>query len=297
MFPFGQRRHCPPELVIRGEHPWRVSRRQAMPMLPRRRHEIGEPVEELTRGERDNAVGHARVEVPMMVERRAEAVQEGDAAEPCAGSTRRVGSSGDTRGRDSDRRWKPPRADGVRPPLCCNGESLGRAIRLALDSAASAAIEPVIINPAKWGTGSYSPTRTITSLWASSHAAPHSGRSRILRKAAATASVKPLAAARLRSAYQLAVNAYSASAASPKTSLAIESGLSPDAGLHILQRGGLHATRVTLRRPPLNFSEPFGAEGGPVLGVLFTPHRVNKPQTFCRAQRPRGVYDFLKRWS
>jgi uncharacterized protein len=35
-----------------------------------------------------------------MVERRAEAVQEGDAAELWAGSTRRVGSSGDTRGRE-----------------------------------------------------------------------------------------------------------------------------------------------------------------------------------------------------
>ena len=36
----------------------------------------------------------------MMVERRAEAVQEGDAAELWAGRTRRVGSSGDTRGRE-----------------------------------------------------------------------------------------------------------------------------------------------------------------------------------------------------
>jgi hypothetical protein len=36
----------------------------------------------------------------MMVERRAEAVQEGDATEPRAGSTRCVGSSGDTGGRD-----------------------------------------------------------------------------------------------------------------------------------------------------------------------------------------------------
>ena len=32
-----------------------------------------------------------------------------------------------------DRRWKPPHADGVRPPFCCSGESLGRAITLALD--------------------------------------------------------------------------------------------------------------------------------------------------------------------
>jgi len=35
-----------------------------------------------------------------VVERGAEAVQEGDGAEPRAGSTRRVGSSGDTGGRD-----------------------------------------------------------------------------------------------------------------------------------------------------------------------------------------------------
>ena len=66
-----------------------------------------------------------------------------------------------TEARDSDRRWKPPHADGVRPPFCCNGESLGRAIRLALESAASAAFDPATINPAEWGTGSYSPTPTI----------------------------------------------------------------------------------------------------------------------------------------
>jgi hypothetical protein len=66
-----------------------------------------------------------------------------------------------TEARDSDRRWKPPHADGVRPPFRCNGESLGRAIRLALESAASAALDPATINPAEWGTGSYSPTPTI----------------------------------------------------------------------------------------------------------------------------------------
>jgi hypothetical protein len=27
---------------------------------------------------------------------------------------------------DSDRRWKPPHADGVRPPFRCSGDSLGR---------------------------------------------------------------------------------------------------------------------------------------------------------------------------
>jgi hypothetical protein len=32
----------------------------------------------------------------------------------------------------SDRRWKPPHADGVRPPFCCNGQGLGTAIALAL---------------------------------------------------------------------------------------------------------------------------------------------------------------------
>ena len=62
---------------------------------------------------------------------------------------------------DSDRRWKPPHADGVRPPFCCSGESLGRAIRLALESVAPAAIHPATINPAEWGTGAYSPTPTI----------------------------------------------------------------------------------------------------------------------------------------
>jgi hypothetical protein len=62
-----------------------------------------------------------------------------------------------TEARDSDSRWKPRHADGVRPPFCCNGESLGRAICLALDSAAPAAIDPAAINPAEWGTGSNSP--------------------------------------------------------------------------------------------------------------------------------------------
>ena len=41
-----------PELVIRGEHPV-----IAMPVLPRRRHEIGQPVEELKRREFDDAAG------------------------------------------------------------------------------------------------------------------------------------------------------------------------------------------------------------------------------------------------
>ena len=71
-----------------------------------------------------------------------------------------------TEARDSDRRWKPPHADGVRPPFRCNGESLGRAIRLALEEKWGRErflekIAPVPISPATWGTGSYSPTPTI----------------------------------------------------------------------------------------------------------------------------------------
>jgi len=76
-----------------------------------------------------------------------------------------------TEARDSDRRWKPPHADGVRPPFCCNGESLGRAIALALGeekvSATLSAAETVadtfsgLLTPSTWGTGSYSPTPTI----------------------------------------------------------------------------------------------------------------------------------------
>ena len=41
-----------PELVIRGEHPV-----IAMPVLPRRRHEIGQPVQEVKRQEFDDATG------------------------------------------------------------------------------------------------------------------------------------------------------------------------------------------------------------------------------------------------
>ena len=58
----------------------------------------------------------------------------------------------------SDRRWKPPHADGVRPPFRCNGQGLGTAIALALDGVGSA---PAPITPSTWGTGSYSPTPTI----------------------------------------------------------------------------------------------------------------------------------------
>jgi hypothetical protein len=51
----------------------------------------------------------------------------------------------------SDRRWKPPHADGVRPPFCCNWQGLGTAIALASDEAGTA---PAPITPSTWGTGS-----------------------------------------------------------------------------------------------------------------------------------------------
>jgi len=47
-----QRRDCPPELVVRGKDAV-----ISMPMLPRRRDEIGEPVQELKRRELDDAIG------------------------------------------------------------------------------------------------------------------------------------------------------------------------------------------------------------------------------------------------
>jgi hypothetical protein len=47
-----QRRHRPPELVVRCKH-----HVVAMPVLARRRHEIGEPVEVLKRRELDDAIG------------------------------------------------------------------------------------------------------------------------------------------------------------------------------------------------------------------------------------------------
>jgi hypothetical protein len=50
--PDGERRDGGPELVIRGEHPV-----IAMPVLPRWRHEVGQPVQEVTRREFDRAVG------------------------------------------------------------------------------------------------------------------------------------------------------------------------------------------------------------------------------------------------
>ena len=59
----------------------------------------------------------------------------------------------------SDRRWRPPHADGVRPPFRTNADSLGKAIALALAEAAGDSAHA--IDPAAWGTGSYSPTPTI----------------------------------------------------------------------------------------------------------------------------------------
>ena len=50
--PDGQRRDGGPELVIRRKHPV-----IAMPVLPRRRDEIGEPVEDLKGRELDDAIG------------------------------------------------------------------------------------------------------------------------------------------------------------------------------------------------------------------------------------------------
>jgi len=55
-FPFVMCHDGGPELVIRGEHPWRIESRQAVPVLPRRRHEVGQPVQEVKRRELDDAV-------------------------------------------------------------------------------------------------------------------------------------------------------------------------------------------------------------------------------------------------
>jgi hypothetical protein len=46
----------------------------------------------------EDAVGYARVEMHVVVERRAKAVQEGDDTVPRAGRTRRVGGLGDACG-------------------------------------------------------------------------------------------------------------------------------------------------------------------------------------------------------
>ena len=55
--PDRERRDGGPELVVGCKDAWLVSRRRAMPVLARRRDEIGEPVEELKRQEFDDAIG------------------------------------------------------------------------------------------------------------------------------------------------------------------------------------------------------------------------------------------------
>jgi len=55
--PDGECRDGGPELVIRGEHPWLISRRQAAPVLPRWRHDVREPVEKIEWREFDDAIG------------------------------------------------------------------------------------------------------------------------------------------------------------------------------------------------------------------------------------------------
>ena len=56
-----------PDRQLRDGFPQPVIRREysliAMPVLPRRRHEIGEPVEDLKRRELDDAIGPGRVDV------------------------------------------------------------------------------------------------------------------------------------------------------------------------------------------------------------------------------------------
>ena len=53
-----QRRDGPPQLVVRRKHPV-----IPMPMLPRRRDEIGQTVQELKRSEFDDAIGPGRVDL------------------------------------------------------------------------------------------------------------------------------------------------------------------------------------------------------------------------------------------
>ncbi|MGE0441448.1 MAG: DUF2075 domain-containing protein [Gemmatimonadales bacterium] len=55
-----------------------------------------------------------------------------------------------------DHTWRPPHADGVRPPFCTNDAELGQAIRLGLESA----LGPPIDTDA-WGRSAYQPTPTI----------------------------------------------------------------------------------------------------------------------------------------
>ena len=85
---FGEGRDGGPELVIRGEHPWLVSSRQAACPQEGRR-----PVT----GWHEDAVGRARMQVHMVIERRSEAVQKGDGAESRASYARPVAGTGRAR--------------------------------------------------------------------------------------------------------------------------------------------------------------------------------------------------------
>ena len=91
--PDRERRDGGPELVIRCKHLWLFSRRQAVPMLARRRHEIREPVEKLKRRELDDAVGPwprglsraARADPVGGLVSRQHVADTGDAAAPVTG--------------------------------------------------------------------------------------------------------------------------------------------------------------------------------------------------------------------
>jgi hypothetical protein len=71
--PDRQRRDGPPQLVIRRRHLV-----IAMPVPPRRRNEIGEPVEELNRRELDDAVGSWPRGLPPATRRRKPSGRRGD---------------------------------------------------------------------------------------------------------------------------------------------------------------------------------------------------------------------------
>jgi hypothetical protein len=53
-------------------------------------------------------------------------------------------------------RWRPPHADGVYPPLCCNAKGLNAAIARAIGAVSGTPIDGTL-----WGMGRYSPTPTI----------------------------------------------------------------------------------------------------------------------------------------
>jgi hypothetical protein len=65
--PDRERRDGGPERVIRRKDAWLVSSRQAMPVLARRRYEIGEPVEELKRRKFDDAMSSRPLGLPSTI--------------------------------------------------------------------------------------------------------------------------------------------------------------------------------------------------------------------------------------